>query len=167
MRHGFKINDLVVHPNHGIGSVGRTVEMEVSGESHRFLVVDFRRTALTLRIPEAAIEQSGLRRVSSKETMQAALAVLPAPRAVLAGHWSRWSNIYVAKLNSGKPELLAEILRDLSPTGGSWKARLYEEALHRFAEELALVEDIDVSDAERVIEGQLPSDAEPRQHASS
>jgi CarD family transcriptional regulator len=167
MRHGFKINDLVVHPNHGIGSVGRTVEMEVSGESHRFLVVDFRRTALTLRIPEATIKQSGLRRVSSKETMQAALAVLPETPVALSGHWSRWSNIYVAKLNSGKPELLAEILRDLSPTGGSWKARLYEEALHRFAEELALVEDIDVSDAQRVIEARLPNDTSERQHASS
>jgi CarD family transcriptional regulator len=167
MRHGFKINDVVVHPNHGIGSVGRTVEMEVSGESHRFLVVDFRRTALTLRIPETTIEQSGLRRVSSKETMQAALAVLPEPRAVLSGHWSRWSNIYVTKLNSGRPELLAEVLRDLSPTGGSWKARLYEEALHRFAEELALVEDIEVSDAQRLIEAQLPNEATERQQASS
>jgi RNA polymerase-interacting CarD/CdnL/TRCF family regulator len=119
---------VVVHPNHGIGSVGKTVELEVSGETHRFLVVDFRRTALTLRIPERTLEQSGLRSISSKETMRAALAILPAPRAMLPGHWSRWANIYVTKLNSGKPELLAEVLRDLSPIGGSWKARLYDEA---------------------------------------
>jgi RNA polymerase-interacting CarD/CdnL/TRCF family regulator len=63
--------------------------------------------------------------------------------------------------------LLAEVLRDLSPTGGSWKARLYEEALHRFAEELALVEDIEVSDAQRLIEAQLPTEANERQQASS
>jgi CarD family transcriptional regulator len=159
MRHGFKPNDVVVHPNHGIGNVGKTVEMEVNGENHRFLVVDFRRTALTLRIPERALEQSGLRSISSKETMQAALAVLPEPRAMLPGHWSRWANVYVTKLNSGKPELLAEVLRDLSPLGGSWKAKLYDEALSRLAEELALVEEVELAEAQRLIETQLPADA--------
>lgn len=158
MRHGFKPNDLVIHPNHGIGTIGKMVEMEVGGESQRFLVVDFRRTALTLRIPERTLEQSGLRRVSSKETMQAALAVLPAPRVTLPGHWSRWADAYATKLNSGKPELLAEILRDLSPTGSSWKARLYEEAMNRLAEELALVEDVELAEAQRRIEAQLLSD---------
>lgn len=166
MRHDFKLDDLVVHPNHGIGRVGKTVELEVNGETHRFLVVDFRRTALTLRIPEATITQSGLRRVSSKETMEAALAILPESRVTLPGHWSRWSAVYAAKLNSGKPELLAEVLRDLSPTGGSWKARLFDEALSRLAEELALVEDIDIGEAQRRIEAQLPSDAQ-RQAAAS
>lgn len=166
MRHGFKPNDVVVHPNHGIGSVGKMVELEVNGETHRFLVVDFRRTALTLRIPERTLEQSGLRRISSKETMQAALAVLPAPRAMLPGHWSRWANIYVTKLNSGKPELLAEVLRDLSPIGGSWKARLYDEALSRLAEELALVEDIELGEAQRMIETLLPVDA-PKQTSAA
>lgn len=166
MRHDFKPADLVIHPNHGIGSVGKTVELEVSGATHRFLVVDFRRTSLTLRIPEATITQSGLRRVSSKDTMQAALTVLPQPRVTLPGHWSRWSAIYAAKLNSGKPELLAEVLRDLSPTGGSWKAKLFDEALMRLAEELALVEDIDMTEAQRRIEALLPTDAE-RQATSS
>lgn len=166
MRHGFHPADLVVHPNHGIGIVGKMVDMEVSGESHRFLVVDFRRTGLTLRIPEQTLEQSGLRRVSSKETMQAALAVLPAPRTTLPGHWSRWSEAYAAKLNSGKPELLAEILRDLSPNGSSWKARLYDEAMIRLAEELALVEEIELDEAQRLIEAQLPSDL-PQQIAGT
>lgn len=160
LSHNFKPDDLVIHPNHGIGSVGKTVELNVSGETHRFLVVAFRRTALTLRIPEATIVQSGLRRVSSPETMRAALAILPGPRVTLPGHWSRWSTVYAAKLNSGKPELLAEVLRDLSPTGGSWKARLFDEALIRLAEELALVEDIETGEAQRRIEAQLQSDAQ-------
>jgi CarD family transcriptional regulator len=141
--------------------------LEVDGKTHRFLVVDFRRTALTLRIPEATITQSGLRRVSSKKTMQAALAILPGSRVTLPGHWSRWSTVYAAKLNSGKPELLAEVLRDLSPTGGSWKAKLFDEALSRLAEELALVEDIEMGDAQRRIEALLPTDAERHASASS
>jgi CarD family transcriptional regulator len=155
MRHGFKPNDLVCHPHHGVGTVGKMVEMDVEGASHRFLVVDFHRTALTLRIPERALAQSGLRRVSSKETMRAALAVLPAPRATMPGHWSRWLDAYTTKLNSGRPALLAEILRDLSPTGSSQKARLYEEAMNRLAEELALVENVERDEAQHMIEAQL------------
>lgn len=142
------------------------VELEVSGATHRFLVVTFRRTSLTLRIPEATIVQSGLRRVSTKETMQAALAVLARSRVSLPGHWSRWAAIYGAKLNSGQPELVAEVLRDLSPTGGSWKAKLYDEAMSRMAEELALVETIDLAEAQRRIEQQLLSEGQS-QAASS
>lgn len=163
----FKVDDLVIHPNHGIGKVGKMVELEVGGGLHKFLMVDFQRTALTLRIPESTIAQSGLRSISSKKTMQAALAVLPGPRVTLPGHWSRWSTIYAAKLNSGKPELLAEVLRDLSPMGGNWKARLFDEALSRMAEELALVEDIDMAEAQRRIETQLPTDVQRQAAASS
>jgi RNA polymerase-interacting CarD/CdnL/TRCF family regulator len=85
---------------------------------------------------------------------------------MLPGHWSRWANIYVTKLNSGKPELLAEVLRDLSPIGGSWKARLYDEALSRLAEELALVEEVELDEAQRMIEMQLPTDA-PKQTSAA
>jgi len=161
MRHGFKPKDFVVHPNHGIGTVGKMVEMDVDGELHRFLVVDFSRTALTLRIPERTLAQCGLRQVSSKQTMRDALAVLPSPRATLTGHWSRWVDSYTTKLNSGRPELLAEILRDLTPTGSSAKTRLYDEAMNRLAEELALVEGIEFDEAQRMIEAQLATQTQP------
>ncbi len=156
---GFAPNDTVVHPNHGIGNIRDVVEMEINGGCERFLVVDFRRTALTVRVPVRTLAQCGLREVSSKETMRAALDALPGSPASLSGHWSRWSTVYTEKLNSGKPALLAEILRDLAPTGSSWKAKLHEEALIRLAEELALVENIDLGEAQHMIAARLPKDA--------
>jgi CarD family transcriptional regulator len=154
----FAPNDIVVHPNHGLGTVRDLVDMEISGRAEQFLVVDFRRTALTVRIPVRSLTQSGLRQVSSKDTMRAALAELPGLPASLSGHWSRWSTVYAEKLNSGKPALLAEILRDLSPTGSSWKAKLHEEALTRLAEELALAEEIELNEARQMIVELLPKD---------
>lgn len=148
----------MVHPNHGIGSVREVVDMEISGECERFLVIDFHRTALSLRVPVRTLIQSGLRDVSSKETMKAALESLSGPPAVLSGPWSRRSALYAEKLKTGNPAMLAEILRDLTPAGGGWKAKLREEALIRMAEELALAEDIALDEAQQMIAACLAKD---------
>ena len=127
MRPGFKPNDTggSSQPRHRQrrrdGRNGQS-----TAECHRLLVVDFRRTALTLRVPA----HPGAIRIAQAELEGNHAAALAAcrPAGRLPGHWSRWATVYVAKLNSGKPELLAEILRDLTPLGGSWKAKLYDEA---------------------------------------
>lgn len=165
MASGFKPNDVIVHPHHGIGTVGKLVDLDIGGQSHRFLMLDFSRTGLTLRIPEGSVVQSGLRPVSSKQTMESALALLTTARVALPGHWSRWADAYAAKLNSGQPDQLAEVVRDLTPSGSSWKAKLYEEAVLRLAEELAIIEHSDIATARRSIEERLPPEL-PRRSAS-
>lgn len=159
MRHRFRLNEPVIHPRHGLGCIGGMRERDVAGQPGRYLTVEFPRTTLTLSIPEAKLAQSGLRRLSSAARMQTALAVLPDPPAATPGHWSRHALGYEAKLNSGKPELLAEIVRDLSQRGRSGAAtRLYREALLRLAEELALVEGVGIDAAQAMIEDRLAAE---------
>lgn len=152
----FKLNEQVVHPKHGVGCIGRLEE--VDGQTGRFLMIAFPRTTLTLRIPEANLGRSGLRRLSSAPEMRSALSVLPDPPVAPQGHWSRYAAECGEKLNSGEPKLLAEIVRDLNRRGRSgWGARLYREAVLRLAEELALVEGIEIDQAQAMIEAQLPA----------
>ena len=153
----FSENDRVVHPKHGLGCIGIMEERELCGETRRFLTVEFTRAALTLRIPESKLSNSGLRQVSSREAMRVALSALPRAPAKLDGHWSKRRLQLEAKLNSGNPCLLAELVRDLSSGRGAAGGRLYREALMRLAEELAAVEGIGTESAESIIEAQLAS----------
>lgn len=155
----FQPNQIVVHPNHGLGSVNGLAEIDVDGTTSRFLVVEFARTSLTVRIPEHLLERCGLRGVCSREEMQAALAVLEDEPTVRKGNWSRWAALYLEKLNSGRPALLAEVLRDTHDGGVTWKTRLRDEALQRMAEELALVENIGRTEAEALIRARFENGA--------
>ena len=62
--------------------------------------------------------------------------------------WSRRAQEYEAKINSGDPKAIAEVVRDLHRNAGqpdqSYSERqIYEAALDRLARELAAVEQID------------------------
>lgn len=156
----FDRNDTVMHPQHGLGCVGSIEEKEIGGISARYLVVEFEQVMLTLRIPTAKLATSGLRRPCSRETMQAAMDVLPETRVVAPGHWSKRLAGLEEKLNSGQPKLLAELVRDLGRREhGAAGAQLYREALRRLSEELALLEDMPVDGARDRIEAALAPDS--------
>jgi CarD family transcriptional regulator len=62
--------------------------------------------------------------------------------------WSRRAQEYEAKINSGDPVAIAEVVRDLHRNAGqpdqSYSERqIYQAALDRLSRELAAVEDID------------------------
>ena len=71
--------------------------------------------------------------------------------------WSRRAQEYEAKLNSGDPVSIAEVLRDLhraedQPEQSYSERQLYEAALDRLAREYAAVEKIGQSDATKRLE---------------
>jgi CarD family transcriptional regulator len=62
--------------------------------------------------------------------------------------WSRRAQEYEAKINSGDPVSIAEVVRDLyrsddQPDQSYSERQIYESALDRLARELAAVEKID------------------------
>jgi CarD family transcriptional regulator len=152
----FRTNERVVHPNHGVGCVGGTEVRTVAGQEDRYVLVRFPRIGLALRIPVGKLARSGLRRLSSRAEMRAALSVLADPSVALQGPWSRSAAEYGQKLNSGRPELLAEVVRDLRCSRRSaWSSAMQQEALLRLAEELAAVAGIEIAEARATIEESL------------
>jgi CarD family transcriptional regulator len=62
--------------------------------------------------------------------------------------WSRRAQEYEAKINSGDPVLIAEVVRDLhrnadQPDQSYSERQMYQAALDRLAREVAAVEKID------------------------
>lgn len=159
MPRSFEPNDPAIHPHHGLGRVVGITTKEVDGRRDRYLVVNFSRSALTLSIPEARLAESGLRPLSSKRRLLAALALISDPPAAVSGHWASRSADYTAKLNSGRPERMAELLRDIGRSGGGGAgSRLRAEALCRLAEEMSAVSGMPLEQERAAIEERLRPD---------
>jgi CarD family transcriptional regulator len=103
---------------------------------------------MTLRVPVTKTDESGLRKLSSKDEMKTALKTLKGKSRVRRTMWSRRAQEYEAKINSGDPVSIAEVVRDLHRSAGqpdqSYSERqIYQAALERLSRELAAVESID------------------------
>jgi CarD family transcriptional regulator len=80
--------------------------------------------------------------------MDTALATLKGRSRVKRTMWSRRAQEYEAKINSGDPVSIAEVVRDLhrgpdQPDQSYSERQMYQAALDRLARELAAVEKID------------------------
>ncbi|MCH7634318.1 MAG: CarD family transcriptional regulator [Proteobacteria bacterium] len=144
----FSAGDFVVYPTHGVGKIVGIEEQEISGHELQLFVIKFETEKMTLRVPIEKAKVAGLRRLSSRQQMELALSTLRGRSRVNRAMWSRRAQEYAAKINSGDPISIAEVVRDLHRHGGqpdqSYSERqIYESALERLVRELAAVEKID------------------------
>ena len=144
----FKTDEFVVYPTHGIGKILGTETQEIAGTELDLLVINFEHDRMTLRIPVTKAQNSGLRRLSSRKQMDVALTKLKGRARVRRTMWSRRAQEYEAKINSGDPVSIAEVIRDLrrntSQADQSYSERqMYQAAMDRLAREFAAIEKID------------------------
>ena len=144
----FKTGDFVVYPTHGVGLIKGTETQIVAGTELDLLVIDFEQDRMTLRIPLGKARTSGLRRLSSRKQMDVALQKLKGRAKVRRTMWSRRAQEYEAKINSGDPVSIAEVVRDLRRSSNqadqSYSERqMYQAAIDRLAREFAKIEQID------------------------
>ena len=156
----FVVKDYVVYPTHGVGQVIDVVKEEVAGFKLQLFVIRFAAEKMTLRVPVGKVEESGLRKISSKDKMQAAVGTLKGRARAKRTMWSRRAQEYDAKINSGDPVAIAEVVRDLhrppdQPDQSYSERQMYESAISRLALELALVEKIEVDAATQKLENML------------
>ncbi len=144
----FEPLDHVVYPTHGVGQVVSIEDQEISGMSLKLYVVDFAHEKMTLRVPIAKAKVVGMRALSSPKIMKTALDTLKGRARVKRTMWSRRAQEYEAKINSGDPVQIAEVVRDLhrnedQPDQSYSERQIYEAALERLSRELAVVEKIE------------------------
>jgi CarD family transcriptional regulator len=153
----FRPGDFVVYPTHGVGQVTRIEIQEIAGHKLKLFVISFENERMTLRVPIAKVVTSGLRKLSSRKVMETAMEKLKGRARVKRTMWSRRAQEYEAKINSGDPLSIAEVVRDLhrktgQPDQSFSERQIFESARERLAHELAAVEKIDVEAAEEKLE---------------
>jgi CarD family transcriptional regulator len=154
--HPFRTGDAVVYPTHGVGHVKAVGFEEIAGHRLNLIHISFDDSQMTLRVPVAQAHTAGLRKIASRKAVAAALAALKGRPRVSRLMWARRSQEYLAKIHTGDPNALAEVVRDLQAAGdgagSSFSQRnLFELALERLAGEVAAVNQIAKQDAIRLI----------------
>src|SRR6204780_2357781 len=163
---GFTTGDFVVYPTHGVGKILGIEDQEIAGHHAHLFVVHFHKDRMTLRVPVGKAKNSGLRRLSTRKEMDTALAKLKGKSRAKRTMWSRRAQEYEAKINSGDPASIAEVVRDLYRNAGqadqSYSERqIFQAAMDRLVREFAAVEKIDEATATKKLE-QMLSAAGPR-----
>jgi CarD family transcriptional regulator len=148
----FVEGDHVVYPTHGVGRVERIAVEQIAGHELELIHITFEENRMTLRVPVAKARTAGLRKLASRKQFDEALAILKGKARIKRTMWSRRAQEYEAKINSGDPLAIAEVVRDLHRNAGqpdqSFSERqIYEAAMDRLAAELAALDETDKSTA--------------------
>jgi len=144
-RQGFKANEFVVYPAHGVGQILAIEEQEIAGAKLELFVINFIKDKMTLRVPTAKVANVGMRKLSEPALVKKALETLKGRARVKRTMWSRRAQEYEAKINSGDIVAIAEVVRDLyrsesQPEQSYSERQLYEAALDRLSREIAAVQ---------------------------
>lgn len=154
---GFRVDDKVVYPAHGVGQITGEETQKVAGYEVKMYVISFLKDKMTLRVPVNRVSESGLRVLSSDNQISSAVNTLKGKAKPGRGMWSRRAQEYEAKINSGDIVLISEVVRDLyknvdDPDRSYSERIIYESALERLAGEYAAVHATNVETAiERIV----------------
>ncbi len=144
----FVEGDHVVYPTHGVGRVERIAVEEIAGHRLELIHITFEENRMTLRVPVPKARTAGLRKLASRKLFDEVMTVLRGKARVKRTMWSRRAQEYEAKINSGDPLAIAEVVRDLHRNAGqpdqSFSERqIYECAMDRLAAELGALDKTD------------------------
>jgi len=147
-KHEFRAGDFVVYPTHGVGRIQKVDEQEVAGMKLELFVIAFEKDKMILRVPTLKAKAVGMRKLSTPDIVATALNTLKGRARIKRTMWSRRAQEYEAKINSGDPRSIAEVVRDLHRNAGqpdqSFSERqIYEAAMDRLAAELAALDKTD------------------------
>jgi CarD family transcriptional regulator len=159
-RQGFRTNEFVVYPAHGVGQILAIEEQEIAGARLELFVITFVKDKMTLRVPTAKVANVGMRKLSDPSLVKRALETLKGRARIKRTMWSRRAQEYEAKINSGDIVAIAEVVRDLfrsesQPEQSYSERQLYEAALDRLSREIAVVQHVTETEAVKEIEANL------------
>ena len=164
-KNGFRVNEYVVYPSHGVGRIIEIETQEVAGVSLELFVIEFEQDKMILRVPTSKAESVGMRKLAAEDVVKKAYTTLKGKARIKRTMWSRRAQEYEAKINSGDLVSVAEVVRDLyrcdtQPEQSYSERQLFEAALDRLAREIAAIEKLDEAGAVQKITGVLSKAAQ-------
>jgi len=151
---GFRANEFVAYPGHGVGQIIAIEVQTVAGDSLEFFVIHFAKSKMMVRVPTRKAAGVGMRRLSDPATIEQVRQHLSQVAARARANWPRLIKECEAKIKSGDIVAIAQVMRDLYRRADSeqnyTERQLYATALDRVSGEVALVEH--VSEEKAVLE---------------
>src|SRR4051794_38250563 len=100
-RQGFKTNEFIVYPSHGVGQIIAIEEQEVAGAKLELFVINFVKDKMTLRVPTAKVVAVGMRKLAERTLGKRALQKLKGRARIKRPMWARPAPEEGAKIQSG------------------------------------------------------------------
>ena len=153
----FNKGDFVVYPSYGLGKINGIQNELIGGKRIKVFVISINERVI-LRVSADKIQDLGLRKLSSKDRMKDAFAILKGKsKKKKKTMWSRRAQEYETKILSGDPVLIAEVLKELYKKddfddSSFSEKQIYSSALDRLARELAAMQKLDKETATKKLE---------------
>ena len=156
----FNIGEVVVYPNHGVGEIKSISTIEISKIKTKCYIIQMEQAKLVIRVPLDKQNEVGLRKIASKKKIEEVFNILEQKPKIRRIMWSRRAQEYDAKIHSGDPVKIGEVIRDLfrknnQPEQSYSERQMFQIALERLAREVAAIEKTDYFNATEKIENLL------------
>ena len=151
----YKIKDYVVYPKHGVGQIIEFKKINIGGIDVETYVIKFEKDKANGMVP--VNKQSHLRPLATINQVNKCISILKSKPKIKRSMWSRRAQEYEAKIFSGDPIKISEVVRDLfrksSQAEQSYSERqMFQVAIERLAREVAAVEKTDYFQSTEKIE---------------
>ncbi len=152
----FKVGDSVVYPSQGAGRVDEIATRVILGESHEYLKISFVRGDMDVLVPLKKGQEVGLRHTISPNEVEGLLETLKQNDLELPLQWPPRYRAEQEILGVGGASALAQLIgtlaqRDLDKGLAATEREVLESARMMLASELAVVQNISLSDAQAQI----------------
>jgi CarD family transcriptional regulator len=113
MRNKFRVNDFVVYPGHGVGTITKSELKEIFGESQQFYTVEIADSKMKIMIPESGLESTGLRKVLTKGEIEKVFKTLAPSKVSDARTWNMRYRDLMDKIKSGEFKKVCDALASI------------------------------------------------------
>jgi CarD family transcriptional regulator len=109
----FVIGDRIVYPMHGAGVIEAVEERRILGETRRYYILNIAFGDMKIMIPCDSSELIGVREVITADQIMDVMEVLSMDSTEMSDNWNRRYRENMAKLKTGEPGHVAEVVRNL------------------------------------------------------
>lgn len=125
-----KAGDTIFYPSAGVGVIESVEDVYLSGRLESCYVIRIPETKMTVRVPKANVQKSGIRPLLDGRKVKELFKILAAKsgKKVTGGNWTERCKEIERRINNGSCLELGEVVRDLT----RWKKQSgisFEEAL--------------------------------------
>ena len=154
----FNIGDKVVYPMHGAGVIESIEEKEMHGSKRSYYVMNMPLGEMKVMIPMDNACQVGLREVIDSGEVEQVYSVLREPCEANGDNWNRRYTANLEKIKTGNILEIAEVVKNLvhrkNEKGLSAGEKKMLDSAHKLlVSELVLVEGIETTQVDEIIEG--------------
>jgi CarD family transcriptional regulator len=153
----FKVGDRVVYPSHGSGTIKSIENRTVLGTKCPYLEVTLKASDMRVMIPVDEAETVGLRKVVDRDTINECLDMLRSRQTKMSSNWNRRFRANTDKIKTGDIFEVAEVVRNLTARDedrglATSERKMLDETREILCSEIALALDIDLEEANRIID---------------